>query len=145
MKIKMLEEDMKDVLKAMNSHWSYDDTFKSLENNYKSFVEEKESLYNELKTADEIIESKPKAYLGFVFSLLSVTLALFPLYGSSWISSESGKAILFELSIGLGAGGILTSIGGLSSPNRGLAFLSGVGIASSLVGMGVSVYEVASS
>ena len=52
---------------------------------------------------------------------------------------------MFWLAIGFGAGGILTSIGGLSSINRALTFLSGIGIASSAVGMGVSIYEITHS
>ena len=90
------------------------------------------------KWQGDLEKNKASSLLGIVFGIISLVVALAPLLLET--ANEGVKATLFGLSIGMGIGAIITSLGGLRMP--GVRFLSTISIALSSAGIGISLYNV---
>jgi len=114
--------------------------YETAEKEYAARCNQHKELVEKQNEFDEVLTGYGMAKLGFAFSLFSLVVALFPALIDN--IPEQLKPVLFGLSVGIGVGGLLASLTGLKTIDRGLAFLSEIGIASSLIGMVVSIYEV---
>jgi len=116
--------------------------YETAEKEYAARCNQHKELVEKQNEFDEVLVGESMAKVGFAFSLISLILATLPLFASNLITNQELKPIIFGLSVGIGVGGLIASLTGLKTLDRALAFLSGIGIASSLIGMGVSIYEV---
>jgi len=137
--VKRLVEEMSNALKWPGGYESFNE-YKKAEKKYSEMCDKHKELQEKENEFQEALSGHDMARLGFIFSFFSLVMALLPVFIDN--IPEELKPVLFGLSAGISIGGLITSATGLKTIDKSMAFLSGVGIASSLISVGVSIYEV---